>query len=205
MQAFYFFNPIVMMAFALFGCRGPAQSKTTYCEESYNRANEYFNKYYKENNRQVLDTALSIIDRDLSFCNSYKIQMGDMKIKVFLLTKNFERGQKFIDSLSEDDFDKKYQKALYLATFSEMRAESDHVVLNKRDIYTSTIEKIQSYLLSHPSDRIAVADYFSLKAKVNDREKVVEEISVFRKKQTISDSLFWDGLINSVRELPDDY
>lgn len=153
-------------------------------------------------NSALLDSSLHIIDEEIHFCSRYKVRMGNMAIRIFILQKKGERGLRFVDSLDANTFSKIYQKDIYRDVFIAMDAEKTGN-LEKRDLaYQHSLDEISNYVTLHPENKEAIADLFYLKIKLEDQEKVVSEIKRYMVSSAIKDSVFWEGLMNTVRSIP---
>lgn len=180
------------------GCQGDTKSEKDKCKEAYKEANVRLNEFYQKADQKKLDTALYIVEKNINACPDYNVRMVNLKIRILILLKAYDRGYKFIDSLDEEKFDKPYKKSFYLKSFRAMGLESQGDSVNRNKQYLGIIDDVLGYIKLHPSDREAIADLFFIKAKVEEKSKVLESIDIMRRQGNVSDSMFYEGLKSAI-------
>lgn len=175
-------------------CQADSTPQNSKCKGAYNMANSLLNEFYQKADQSKLDTALYIVERNINVCPDYDTRMVNLKIRMLILLKADDRGYKFVDSLDENKFDKPYKKSLYLKNFKAMGLEKRGDSLSRNHQYLEIIDDVLKYIKLHPSDKEAIADLFFIKAKVEEKSKILKSIDTMRRQSKDDDSLFYEGL-----------
>lgn len=192
---------ILMLSEVFVSCQGADRSNNTDCQNLYKDANSRLNEYYQYADPKKLDTALAVIEGNISVCPEYEARMVNLKIRLLILLKAHDHGYKFIDSLDEAKFDKSYKKNFYLKSFKAMEFEStgDSININKQ--YKEIVYDISEYLTKYPSDKEAIADLFFTKVKIENKQEVLRDLKLMQQKNDNIDRDFFDGLKTAVFEI----
>lgn len=196
----HLFFVILIFSVACTSCHATNKSDSTNCRKFYNEANKKLNEYYQYADLKNLDTALSTIDANISNCSEYEAKMVNLKIRLLILLKSYDRGYKFIDSLDEAKFDKLYKKKFYLKTFKIMELENNGDSASIKEQYKEIVSDISRYLIKHPSDKEAIADLFFTRAKVESKSDILKDLEIMRKKDKSIDSNFFSALETAIFE-----
>lgn len=120
--------------------------------------------------------------------------MFNMKISIFLLSKDYKRSIQYISSIDAASFEKDYMKSMYLNRLKALESESRLDTIHRNQFYNEGLFAIHSYMSKHPTDKEALYDYYFLKILFNDHTEVIKEIDSLR-TQKIYNSSFLDALI----------
>ncbi|SEW51715.1 hypothetical protein [Chitinophaga arvensicola] len=171
------------------------------CDKIYTAANDHVNRYHMEKNAHDLDTAGVLLDGHLNDCRDYRVRMVNLRISVFVLAKDADRGYRFIDSLNAGEFGKTYLKQNYLSFFKAIAAIKMGDRQKRDSSFQEMVNNIWQYIGTHLSDQMALSEMFAMKAMIVDPEKVADEVISLKERMPPGNSDFLDMLSNSVRSM----
>ncbi|ATL49591.1 hypothetical protein COR50_21770 [Chitinophaga caeni] len=197
MKMYIFFFVLVLKVICS-GCQGEIKSEKSKCKEAYEEANARLNEYYQNADQEMLDTVLHIVQKNINDCPDYNVKMVNLKIRVLILLKEYDLGYKFIYSLDEKKFEKPYKKDFYLKSLKAMELESQGDSASRNEQYLGIIDDVLRYINLHQSDKEAIADLFFIKAKVEEKSRVLESLDIMRDQGNSGDSMFYEGLKSAI-------
>lgn len=80
-----------------------ANNDTEVCNESYYHAEMFIAQYAEKSEITYLHSALASLDTALK-CNNTRLKSINLAISIYLLSKEYDIGKRFIDSLQMQDF-----------------------------------------------------------------------------------------------------
>ncbi|HJV77723.1 MAG TPA: hypothetical protein VJ602_05010 [Paludibacter sp.] len=170
---------IAVFCILCLNCRGESGD----CKSSYKKATEKLNQYYIDGLSSHLDTALYYASQ-LNTCSEYKVRGVNLKLTLYMLSKKYEAGDKYVDSLFEKDFSRPYQKILYRNSFRALLLEKQNDIAGRDSCYNEIIIEIRKYIKKNPLNKDAIADLFYTKINFEDRETVINEIDLLKSKKS---------------------
>lgn len=203
-KAIRIFIPIkISLVTIAFSCNQEARvSNADSCLKDFNMANTNVNLYYRDSSTNQLDTALFYINRSSSSCPEFKTRFVNLKLSVLLLLKDDKKGHDFVSSLNSKDFDKDYQKDMYLSNFDAIKYEKLGDTTKRNLIYSELTTVIEKYLQNNSTDKEAYMDLFYTKAKFKEKAEVIKEIDSLYKDK-IGDNNFVEALKQTIESLPE--
>jgi hypothetical protein len=202
-KAIKHFIPIIISLVTLvFSCNQEVKvSGADNCIKYFNIAKSNINLYYRDSSTNHLDTALFYINTNTSLCPEYKTSFINLKLSILLLLKDDRQGQEFVRSLDSMDFDKDYQRGMYLGSFDAIKYEKLGDTTKRNLIYSELSTIIENYLRVNYTDREAYVDLFVTKAKYRNKAEVIDEIDSLYKDR-IGDNDFVEALKQTIESLP---
>ena len=157
------------------------------CEQNFKTARDL--AYKNPTDFATLDSALNIVNRCMQ-CDSIKMAVVELKIRLLQTLGKYEQGSKFIDSLQSSDFPFPYKKTLYQDNFIALNFASKGDTISRDKVYNKMAADLENYI--RKSD---------LKSK--EFQEAFTELSAFPKSST--DSLKFSSLIDSLKyKYPDE-
>ncbi|MDR1198826.1 MAG: hypothetical protein LBK94_07430 [Prevotellaceae bacterium] len=174
-----YFKRTLLYCFMLVGmlldsCRFNAENK---CTLLLQKANDNLYQFYISNDTLSLLMAKSYVDS--IDCNSFKYKVFSIKITLFSLLNEYSAGIEYIKTLNTADFDKEYQKNMYLKSFEAMYWEAQGDTVKSNNLYIEIIANIKSYL-NNNADQEALVDLFSIKSKIETKSEILKEIELLK-------------------------
>ena len=184
---------LVLIGMSINTCSQNSEKK---CNLLLKKANNDLCRFYLSNDTALLFIAKSCLDS--IDCKSFKYKIFNIKTTLFILLKEYSEGIEYIKSLNTADFNRAYQKTMYLKSFKAMQSEStgDTTVSNK--LYTEIVTEIQNYLDKNPDQQVLV-DLFYIKSKIEKREKIIQEIDHLKKGGKY-DNDFLNAIIETLKD-----
>lgn len=157
------------------------------CEQNFKKARDL--AYKNPTDFSALDSALNIVNRSMQ-CDSIKVAVIDLKIRLLLTLSKYEQGSKFIDSLQSSDFTFPYKKTLNHDNFIALNFASKGDTISRDKVYNKMAADLEDYIVKN-----------DLKSK--EFQEAFTELSSFQK--TSADSLKLLSLIDSLKtKYPDE-
>jgi len=157
------------------------------CEVNFKKARDL--AYKNPTNFSTLDSSLNIVNRCMQ-CDSIKMAVVELKIRLLLTLGKYEQGSKFIDSLQSSDFPFPYKKTLYQDNFIALNFASKGDTISRDKVYEKMAAGLESYIVKN-----------DLKSK--EFQEAFTELSAFPKSS--ADSLKFLTLIDSLKpQYPDE-
>jgi len=169
---------VVLLVFFC-NCKGDSQ-RIDSCESAYKNARINYNQYFRNNQEQLLNNALLAIDQAMQ-CEKLRLKAVDLKVSLLILLKNYERGYKFIDSLNENDFNKKYKKSMDYNYFLALSYESKGDTVSRNRFLSKIVNDIGNYIRQEESrfgkiDEETYYDLFIVKSRFTTKSQIKFEI-----------------------------
>jgi hypothetical protein len=164
----------MLVGMLLDSCRFNAENK---CTLLLQKANDNLYQFYISNDTLSLLMAKSYVDS--IDCNSFKYKVFSIKITLFSLLNEYSAGIEYIKTLNTADFDKEYQKNMYLKSFEAMYWEAQGDTVKSNNLYIEIIANIKSYL-NNNADQEALVDLFSIKSKIETKSEILKEIELLK-------------------------
>lgn len=142
------------------------------------KADDNLYQFYLSNDTTLLIEAKKCLDS--IGCNSFKYKVFNSKTTLLILLKEYSEGIEYIKSLGAADFNRAYQKNMYLKSFEAMQSEFKGDTTTSNKLYREIVVEIQSYLNNDDNQEILL-DLFSVKSKVETREQIIQEIELLKK------------------------
>lgn len=182
-------------------CNG--QPKIDDCKMNYKNANNNLNAYYQNNEEALLLKALDYTEKAMQ-CTETRRQAVEKKISLLALLKDHKAGYKFVDSLNENDFAKKYKKAMHYNLFKAFEYESKGDTSSAYKLYTETIKDISNYLQLESNTQKALEqevyyDLFFVKSRILSQKQIDDDLDKLAKEYP-SDKDFFMTLKSSFFE-----
>jgi hypothetical protein len=157
------------------------------CQQNFKTARDL--AYKKPTDFAKLDSALNIVNRCMQ-CDSIRIAVVELKIRLLLTLGKYEQGSKFIDSLQSSDFTFPYKKTLNHDNFIALNFASKGDTISRDKVYNKMADELESYIIKN-----------DLKSK--EFQEAFTELSAFPKSPV--DSLKFLSLIDSLKpKYPDE-
>jgi len=170
---------IAIFCFLFLCCRGESGNFKIY----YQKANEKLNQYYIDGLSTHLDTALYYANQ-LNASSQYKVRGVNLKLTLYMLSKKYEAGYEYVDSLLERDFNRSYQKNQYKKTFKALLFEKQNNISSRDSCYKEIVVEIEKFINENPLDKNAITDLFYVKLKFEDKDKVINEITLMQSQKS---------------------
>jgi len=157
------------------------------CEQNFKTARDL--AYKNPTDFAMLDSALNIVNKCMK-CDSIKMAVVELKIRLLQTLSKYEQGSKFIDSLQSSDFPFPYKKTLYQDNFVALNFASKGDTINRDKVYNKMTTDLEGYIIKN-----------NLKSK--EFQEAFTELSSFQKSSV--DSLKLLLLIDSLKaKYPDE-
>ncbi|MBS1573340.1 MAG: hypothetical protein JST62_13170 [Bacteroidetes bacterium] len=141
-------NKLLVSIFLLVGqiifysCHLP-HDREIICETNFKKARDL--AYKNPTDSSALDSALIIVNRSMQ-CDSIKLAVIDLKIRLLLTLGKYNEGSKFIDSLQSSDFNYSYKKPLNHDNFVALSFASQGDTVSRDRVYKKMAADIESYI-----------------------------------------------------------
>lgn len=170
------------------------------CEENYDSAEYYLQKYREIENNQYLDSALFYLNlSELHDCQSNSKAISQFIISIYISKCEFQKGINYIDKKDKKDFVYPSQKEVYLNFFSGMKSrKQENIKISNTFFEKSEDISFREYQEKETFD--ALVDLFLLKLHYQDVNIILEQIdSLFY--QTDNESLLYiKGTVESANQ-----
>jgi hypothetical protein len=179
MSKLFIFIIFLVGQIIFYSCHLP-HDREIICEQNFKTARDL--AYKNPTDFAKLDSALNIVNRCMQ-CDSIKIAVVELKIRLLETLDKYKQGSKFIDSLQPSDFPFPYKKMLYQDNFIALNFASKGDTISRDKVYNKITADLENYI--RKSD---------LKSK--EFQEAFTELSAFPKSST--DSLKFSSLIDSL-------
>lgn len=171
---------IILLCLALISVSLSACGKNSEkeCDLLLQKANNNLHQFYLSNDTLLLYRAKNYLDS--IDCNSFKYKVFNIKTTLFILLKEFSEGIEYMKTSNTDDFNKPYQRNMYLKTFEAMRYEVKGDTVTSIKLYAEIVDEIKNYLDKNPPNQEVLVDLFITKSKVEKRDKIIQEIELLK-------------------------
>ena len=180
MSKLFFLILLLVGQITFYSCHIP-HDREIICEQNFKTAIDL--AYKNPTDFAKLDSALNIVNRCMQ-CDSIKMAVVELKIRLLQTLGKYEQGSKFIDSLQSSDFPFPYKKTLYHDNFIALNFASKGDTISRDKVYNKMAADLENYI--RKSD---------LKSK--EFQEAFTELSAFPKSST--DSLEFSLLIDSLK------
>lgn len=165
---------LVLFSISLNACNNNSEKE---CDLLLKKANDNLYQFYSSNDTLLLFSAKKYLDS--INCNSFKYKAFNTKNTLFILLKEYSKGIEYIKTLSSSDFNKSYQKNMYLKSFEAMQCKAKGDSVTSIRLYTEVTDEIQDYLDENPSQEVLI-DLYTVKSKIEKQDKIIEEIELLK-------------------------
>jgi hypothetical protein len=160
--------------------RKPNQIKRPLYEIYFSKANLYLDRFTLSKDSQQLFLAERYMD-SASVNAVAKRKLLPERIGVFILRRKFTAGYAFVQKTDSLQFERPYQKKMYLNFFLSFILNEKKEYLQRNKCLEATVGGIAAYCKKYPQDNEAVADLFSMKMYCEPLDKVWNEIENMKK------------------------
>ena len=174
---------IVYLLILIVSCKSQTIQKQQ-CIDSYKNAKVELGNYAKSKSNLFLARALTCLDTAMQ-CNDIKQKSVDLKITIYNLLKDYQNGQKFIDSLSITDFDKPFKKRFYSSLFKAQYLQSIGDSAGGKVIYLENIEDLKLSLIESNTKKLneeVCASLIFIESKIYSNDFLLSEIENLKSK-----------------------
>lgn len=173
-------------------CNG--QKEVDDCKEGYRKANKALINYYQNKRQDLLPAAIADVQQAME-CKETRRRAIDLKISLLALSKSYKKGYEFVDSLGQEDFEKKYKKDMHHGFFRAMEYEAKADTNNARKLYAQIIRVIEGsidegYGSGKPLDQEMYYDLFLIKSKLLSQSQMGAEIDELGRKHPSDKDFF---------------
>jgi hypothetical protein len=161
---------VLFSSISLNACSVNAEKK---CNLFLKNANDNLYQFYTSNDTLSLLRAKNYVDS--IDCNSFKYKVFNIKITLFALLNEYSAGIEYIKTLNTADFNKEYQKNMYLKSFEAMLCEVQGDTAKRNKLYMEIIAEIQFYI-DKTAKQETLVDLFAIKSKIETKAEILEEI-----------------------------
>jgi hypothetical protein len=91
----------------------------------------------------------------------------------------YSAGIEYIKTLNTADFNKEYQKNMYLKSFEAMLCEEQRDTVKRNNLYMEIIIEIQSYL-SKTANQETLVDLCLITSKIETKSEILKEIELLK-------------------------
>jgi hypothetical protein len=180
MSKLFFLILLLFGQITFYSCHIP-HDREIICEINFKTARDL--AYKNPNDFAKLDSALNILESCMK-CDSIKIAVVELKIRLLQTLGKYEQGSKFIDSLQSSDFPFPYKKTLYRDNFIALNFASKGDTISRDKVYNKMAIDLEDYIINN-----------NLKSK--EFKEAFTELSAFQKRSADSLRLLW--LIDSLK------
>ena len=186
MSKLFIFIILLVGQIIFYSCHIP-HDREIICEQNFKTARDL--AYKNPTDLAALDSALNIVNRCMQ-CDSIKMAVVELKIRLLQTLGKYEQGSKFIDSLQSSDFPFSYKKTLYHDNFIALNFASKGDTISRDKVYNKMAADLENY--------IRISDLQS-----KEFQEAFTELSALPKSST--DSLKFSSLIDSLKsKYPDE-
>ena len=146
------------------------------CNASYRNASKMIVMYSNSYNKDYLKFAINSLDTS-QVCESTKAKSIKLKISIYFLLKDYKSGELFLNSLSEETFDRPYKKKMYRDIFKASQLQTLGDTVESRIIYSNLDKYMQTYLknsITGEIDKDACYAWVLIKAKYKAESIIYE-------------------------------
>ncbi len=165
---------MLLITLLLNSCSNNAENR---CDVLLQKAKGSLYQFYVSNDTLSLIKAKNYIDS--IDCSSFKHKVFDTKITLVILLKEYSEGIEYVKTLNNSDFQKEYQKNMYLKSFEAMICESQGDTIRRNKLYQEIVSEIQSYL-NKTSNQETLIDFFTIKSKIETKAEIIKEIELLK-------------------------
>jgi hypothetical protein len=192
-----------LILFALFNSCNGQSKEVEICQVSYKNAKLKLGKYGQDSDKFLIKEAMKHIDTAIN-CKETRKKSIELKISLLSILKEYKNAYEFIDSLSEDDFLKKYKKTMQYNFFRALEDESKGDISGRNKYFLEIIKEIESNIKSEYAtqkmiDEEAYYDLFFIKSKLLSKQEMKAEIGSLKKQYSDKED-FFDILKESFNE-----
>lgn len=145
------------------------------CNSLLQKANDNLYQFYSSNDTLLLIEAKKQVDS--IECNSFKHKVFNTKVALLVILNEYSEGIDYVKGLDSAEFDREYQKSMYLKSFEAMLCETKGDTVGSKNLYVEIADEIQSYLdKTAYREKEAVVDLFTIKSKVLSKSELMQEI-----------------------------
>lgn len=163
---------LVLFSLSLNACKNNSKKK---CDLLLRKANDNLYQFYSSNDTLLLLSAKEYLDS--IDCNSFKYKIFNIKTTLFILLKEYSEGIEYIKTLSSADFNRAYQKNMYLKSFEAMQCEAKGDTVSSIKLYAEVAREIQDYLDKNPKQEVLI-DLYIVKSKIEKRDAIIRELEL---------------------------
>lgn len=165
---------ILLITISLNACGHNAENR---CDALLQKAKSSLYQFYISNDTLLLFKAKKYIDS--VDCASFNYKVFDTKITLVLLLKEYSEGIEYVKTIDNSDFQKEYQKNMYLKSFEAMICEIQGDTIRRNRLYQEIVAEIQSYL-NKTSNQETLIDFFTIKSKIATKAEILKEIDLLK-------------------------
>lgn len=163
----------VIISVLLNACSG--RNAEDRCNSLLQKANDNLYQFYSSNDTLLLIEAKKQIDS--IECDFFKHKVFNTKVALLVILNEYYEGVDYVKGLDSAEFDREYQKSMYLKSFEAMLCESKGDTVGSKNLYIEIADEIQSYLdKTAYREKEAVVDLFTIKSKVMSKSELMQEI-----------------------------
>lgn len=144
------------------------------CDYSFSRAKKYVAQYAAKSELNLLHSALASLDTALT-CNNTRPKSINLAITIYFLSKDYEKGKLFIESLRTEDFNLSYQKNMYSQLFQASNLEHMGDSTSSKLVYQNLAYEIEKNLTTQ-SDTNTVREILNNLVFIESKFKSQTEI-----------------------------
>ena len=186
----------ILFCFFCISCEGQ-EVNAKVCKENFTKALDNYNSYMLLNqNTSILEKALDDLEISL-LCDETRKMSIELKISILLILKNFQDGEKFVNSLEEGDFKRLYKKDMYLYYFKSYLCNEEMCRLDNLKKSESSITKYIESEINFEEE--AFYDLFFIISEMTSEEEFSQQILIYR-TQYPNHKDFFDILVSTFRE-----
>jgi hypothetical protein len=180
----------LILLFIICSCVEKKQDKVRY-ENLYSKAVDELFRFSQTDDTLWLLNAECYLDS--INCKPVKHKIFLTKIGLYYQLKRYEDGKRYVLSFDISDFDREYQRDMYLNFFEALEYENEGDSIMRNKLYRGMIADVQLYL-DRNDDQEALLDLFSIKSKIETCEQIVQEIQLLKTSGKY-DSEFFDMMM----------
>lgn len=163
------------------------------CNSLYEKALDSWLQYSSTDSTFYLEEAKLYLDS--IECKPVKRKVFELNLSVRYLLKDYEGGEKYVESFKSSDFATTYKKDMYIKVFKAAIFESKNDTASRNQLYKELINEIQVYLNKNPNEE-SLYDLFLAKREIEDQEMILNEIEQIR-----SSRLYEDRVIETIIQM----
>jgi len=159
----------------------PPRPKHSVYEMYYQRALNSLNNFNASRDSVQLVAALHYMD-SASVQKSLRNQLIVPRITLLLYQKKLAVGKAFISTLDSSQFQRPYMKTMYVNFIDALIYNRTHELELRNSTMQKAVDSVLGFLKSHPKNKDAIADLFSLKMYSELPQKVFSEMDEYKKQ-----------------------
>mgnify|MGYP003597500383 CR=1 FL=1 len=153
------------------------------CKQNFKAARDL--AYKNPNDISALESALNIVNSSMQ-CDSIKVAVVELKIRLLLTLGKYVQGSKFVDSLQLSDFKYAYKKALNHDNFIALDFASKGDTISRDKVYFKMAADLEDYILKNDlkSEEFqeAFTEFSSFQNTPSDSLKLLSLIDLLKNK-----------------------